>query len=152
MLKRLKNIVITQLTQGAHPRGLALSCSVAFVFGVIPLMGTTTLLCLLIGPLFKVNQPLTQFLNYLLYPLQIFMIPVFLRMGEWILGAKQLVINPLEMVKQFAAGPGAFLSQYWIVGVHALLAWILVAPILGILVYFLARPVFEGVAARIRNP
>ena len=57
VLNKIKVLIREQITQGANPHGLALSCAVAITLGTVPLLGTTTLLCFIAGLIFKVNQP-----------------------------------------------------------------------------------------------
>lgn len=150
MLVKVKQAFANQLTQGATPHGLALTSAFALSLGVVPLLGTTTLLCFLAGVVFKLNQPLIQVLNYLFYPLQILCIPIFLYIGESILNLPHITINPLEMVQQFGADWKQFLSDYTLAGLHALLAWALIAPICGSVLYFILKPILTSVQKRIK--
>jgi uncharacterized protein (DUF2062 family) len=142
-LNRIKAIFYQQISQGVSPKELALSCSLALVFGIFPLLGTTTVLCLLAGLYFRLNQPVLQTLNYLFSPLQLIGIPLFLYLGESALGLPHLVLNPLEIPGQFASDWRLFLSQYGMAGVHAILAWAIIAPILGMVTYYFSKKIFD---------
>lgn len=143
ILNKIKKIVVAQLNQGATPHGVALTCGVALSLGIFPILGTTTLLCLLAGQIFKLNQPLLISLNYILYPLQIIGIPIFIYAGESILGLQHLTINVFEMVQNFSKDWHLFLVQYGWAGVHAILAWMLITPFVGMAVYFALLPLFK---------
>lgn len=147
-MNRLKRIVIEQLSQGATPHGLAFTCSVALGLGVFPLMGTTTILCILFGYLFKLNHPLLQCLNYFLYPLQILLIPLFLYTGETILRRPHLSVNVVTMAHEISADWRLFLSRYGWAGAHAVFAWSLTAPFGALACYVLTLPIFKRLKGR----
>ncbi len=140
---KIKKVISEQLTQGVTPRGLAMTCGFALSLSIFPFIGTTTLLCLLFGNLFKLNQPLLHALNYIFYPLQFICIPLFLYVGESILGVPHLAIHPTEMVQQFTTNWQQFLQLYTIAGLQALLAWFFIAPFMGLITFYLLRPILE---------
>ncbi len=148
MVKKLVAVFKKQLTQGGSPKALAVTCAIAGTLGIFPLIGTTTLLCLIAGFAFKLNQPIVQALNYLLYPFQILMIPVFLRIGEKLVGAPPVTINPLQLAAKFSNNWQLFLQEYGMAGLHAVLAWTLIAPFLGVVIFHFTRPTFERLARK----
>src|SRR5215469_1665363 len=77
-------IIVGQLTQGVTPQKIALSIALGFSLGVIPILGTTTILCAIAAIRLKLNQPVIQLVNWLVYPLQLGLLLVFVRIGEWI--------------------------------------------------------------------
>jgi uncharacterized protein (DUF2062 family) len=150
MFEKIKKAFTNQLTQGATPHGLALTSAFAFSLGVIPILGTTTLLCLLAGIIFKLNQPLIQTLNYLFYPLQILGIPIFIYIGESILGQPHVTIIPTEMVQQFQADWIKFFKDYSLAGLHGFFAWALIAPLCGLLLYLVLKPILTQVQKKVK--
>ncbi len=75
-IKKLGKLLLDLLKQGTSPSELALTLSLGAVIGIIPVLGSTTILCALVAMRLKLNLPLIQILNYLIYPLQlIFFIP-----------------------------------------------------------------------------
>ena len=143
IFNKLKRLISEQLRQGVTPKGLAMTCAFALSLSVFPLIGTTTLLCLFFGNLFKLNQPLLHALNYIFYPLQFLCIPLFLFAGEAILGLPHLIIHPTEMVQQFTANWRQFLRLYTMAGLQAAFAWCLLAPFAGLITFLVIKPVFE---------
>jgi uncharacterized protein (DUF2062 family) len=144
----LKDLIRAQLKQGASPRGLAIACAVGAMLGNFPLMGTTTLLCAILGTVFKLNQPLLQSVNYAMAASQLILIPILLRVGETLVGAPHLSLNPKVIMNEFFAHPGLFFEKFGMAGMHAGLAWLLLAPFLGLTVYFLTLPMFKKVARK----
>lgn len=148
MLDRIKSIIRSQLTQGVQPRDIALTCAIAFVVGTFPFFGTTTLFCFLFGVWFRLNQPLLQALNYALTPVHLLGIPIYLKIGEFILSAPSVSIHPLEMIDLFKSNWRIFFTQYGMAMLHAILAWIIVAPFLGVLIYFFVLPIASKLMSR----
>ncbi len=142
---RAKSFLLQQLKQGASAEGLALTCAVGFALALFPALGTTTLLCLLAGTLMKLNQPTLQAVNYLLAPVQLLLIPVFLKMGAWIFSVPAVSINPKTVVGEFFNSPGLFFLNYGLAGLMAMVAWLVVMPLAGFIVYQILKVLFNKI-------
>jgi uncharacterized protein (DUF2062 family) len=134
--KRIAGPILAQLKQGVTPAKIAQSIAWGATIAVFPLLGTTTLLCFIAGIFLKLNQPMIQLVNYLCYPLQILLIPVFARLGEWVWRSEHVPFSPLAMKDEFMKGPKIFLEQYGKLGLEAVTAWSICAPILITAIYF----------------
>ena len=119
-----------QLTQGASPIGLARTCAAGVTLAVIPLLGATTALCAIAGIKFKLNQPLLQLVNYLFYPVQLLMLPVFIFSGAKLTGSVPVEFDPRIVINEFTTDPSLFMKHYGVAGVHAVLVWLLICPFL----------------------
>lgn len=140
MLQKFKNLLRTQLRQGATVKGLALSIAVSAVCGIFPLLGFTTLLCLAAGKVYQLNHPTMQIINYAMAPLQLLLIPVFLRLGELLVGADPVPFSIPKMLAEFKIDPLAFLQAYGMAGLYAVIVWILVAPLIGWILFVIVKP------------
>ena len=140
--KKVKDIVRQQLQQGTTPQGLALSCAVGAVLGVFPLLGTTTVLCTIVGIVWRLNQPALQAVNYVMAPLQILMMPILLLIGETIFRSEHITLNPKVFLAEFFSDIGLFFSHYGMAAVHAVAAWFILAPLFAFLVFRLTKPAF----------
>ena len=145
MFKKLKKMIVDQLTQGVHPRGLAMGCSLATGLATFPILGSTTFLCFITATIFKLNQPLMQVVNYLFYPLQFLLLPVYLRIGEYVLGSAPFELRPLEMLDQLKSDFGLFMQNYIWAGLHAILGWSLVAPLIMLILYYILAQIFSRI-------
>ncbi|MES2854582.1 MAG: DUF2062 domain-containing protein [Bdellovibrionota bacterium] len=143
MFEKAKAQLKKQLTQGATPRELALTVAFAVVLGVFPLIGFTTLLCFAFALVFRLNQPIIQVLNYVVAPLQLILIPVFLMIGEFLFGAEHTSINPVKMVEAFSNDWRGFLVEYGMAGAYAVFAWSICAPIGGFIIFRVMKPLLE---------
>lgn len=82
--KYITNMLVQALSQGITPRKLALTCALGVVIGIFPVFGTTTLICLGLAILFRLNIPIMQFVNYLVAPLQLLLIIPFIKIGTYV--------------------------------------------------------------------
>jgi uncharacterized protein (DUF2062 family) len=139
MIAKAKAFFLAQLTQGVSPHSLALACAIGASFGVFPLFGTTTTLAFLVGLALRLNQPALQGMNYLMGPLQLVLIPVFLRAGEWITGAPPQALNPSVILKEFWADIPLFFANWGGAALRAVLAWGIFTPPAAFLLYLALR-------------
>jgi uncharacterized protein (DUF2062 family) len=119
--------ILNLLKEGLNPQELARALSLGCVIGVIPMLGTTVLLCAVVAKVFKLNQVAIQITNYAVYPLQFVLLIPFFRMGEKIFGAKEIPLNISEMMTMFKESPQMFMEQFLLTGLRGVVAWFLVA-------------------------
>ena len=63
---------LQQITgSGLSPRSLAKTVCIGAAIGLMPLVWGSSLLCILVGRWFRLNQLVLQAVNYLLYPVQL---------------------------------------------------------------------------------
>jgi len=85
----------------------------------------------------------------LLGPVQLVLIVVYVRIGEWLWRAQDSKFTISEMLRVFReASIGDFLRTFGWVGVHAFTAWILTTPALIAVVYFSVRPALRRLASK----
>jgi uncharacterized protein (DUF2062 family) len=145
--RRLVAPIVAQLRQGLSPGRAALALALGFALGLFPVLGSTTLLCAITGAWLRLNQPLIQLVNYLVFPLQLALIIPFVRAGERLFGAAPVPLAEVPaLVARFEADPGRFLLDYAAVGGYGIVAWAIAAPPLAALVYAGLRPVLARLA------
>lgn len=147
---RARGLVMAQLRQGATPQRLALSAALASALALFPVLGTTTLLCLVAGSLLRLNHPLMQLVNYACSGLQLLLILPLLRLGEW-LGAPHLSLSLVELQERLVAAPLASLREFGWIALGGMAAWALLAPIWVGLSYGLLLPLFRRLARRLSS-
>lgn len=148
------------LVQGISPRRLALTLSIGFVLGCIPVIGIPTGLCALVALAFRLNQPAIQVANYAAMPFQLALFVPFLRLGGKLtpklahseLDLTALVHSPLQLMTHSST---QLLAQLGILAGQALLGWLLlaipVAVILTLILTGVLRRVPALMAARVRD-
>ena len=146
--RRLRDPLVTQLTQGVTPDRLAATLAVGAACALFPFLGFTALLALGAGLALRMNQPILQTLNQLLGPLQLVMILVYVRVGEWIWRAHENRFSIAEMLHTFRdASFGEFIERFGWAGIHAFTAWLMSAPVIIVGIYYPIRPVIRKLAA-----
>jgi uncharacterized protein (DUF2062 family) len=124
------------LQQGLSPRRLALTLSLGFAIGCIPVVGVPTLLCAGLALALGLNQPAIQAANYAVMPLQLLLIVPLVRLGGWLMSSGH---QEGVQVGVFLHAPSfRLVSQMgWLAG-QALLAWLVLAvPVVLVLTFSL---------------
>jgi uncharacterized protein (DUF2062 family) len=142
--------VLAQLRQGFTPEKIALTVALGAMLGIFPVLGSSTALCAVAGLALRLNQPVLQIVNYLAYPLQIALIPVFIRAGEHLFGAPPLPFSIPQMLEKFRVAPAHFFHEFELTILHCATAWLLFAPACGVIIYFTLRPILRAAASKRR--
>ncbi|MGQ0502716.1 MAG: DUF2062 domain-containing protein [Panacagrimonas sp.] len=148
--RRLLAPVVAQLRQGTTPQRIALSVAAGVVLGIFPILGATTLLCALVAAGFRLNQPVIQAVNYLIYPAQIALLFPFYRLGEKLFRQPPVPIASLSaLIERFWAGPQQFFIDYGMVALYGITVWMLLAPVLFGLFYMVLIGPLRRLASRL---
>jgi uncharacterized protein (DUF2062 family) len=121
--------ILNLLRIGASPRKLAWSLAVGIAIGVNPLLGSTTLLALALAFLFRLNLVASQIANHIVYPLQLVLFFVFIRMGNKVFHTGGLPLDRASLVVAVRHHPWGVTRLLWTWEWHALVVWLLCATI-----------------------
>ena len=149
--RRIARPIVELLRQGVTPEKMALSLALGVALGVFPVLGTTTVLCALVGFLWRLNLPAIQIVNYLVYPLQIALLIPFFRAGEKLFGAPHLPLSIAQIYATVHASVWGATRFLWATIWHAAVAWCLIAPVFVGLAYVILVPLLQRVLGRIRK-
>lgn len=141
--RRVRDPIVAQLTQGITPEKIALTVAVGSALGLFPILGTTTLLCFLVGLALRLNQPVIQLINQALWPVHIPAIFWCVRLGERLFGEPP--VNLRLMGRLLHQHPEAFFQQFGATAVHAIVAWVIIAPFYVAAIYAIALPVMRSI-------
>lgn len=144
--KRLVRPILQLLTQGITPEKIALSLAFGIVLGVFPVLGTTTLLCLIAALAFRLNLPAVHLVNFLVYPLWFALLIPFIRVGERLFGVPPLAMTGSQMLALAHANFLHSISVLWLTALRAAAAWMLVGPIGIIVLYLMLLPIIRRMA------
>ena len=126
------------LKQGITPRKLALTVALGFVIGLFPSLGITSILCILLALILRLNVPAILLINFFAYPLQlIFFIP-FIKIGELIFGATPLPLSFTQIISMVEADLSNTMNILWMANVMGMFAWLILAIPLAIILYFVS--------------
>ncbi|MEY4034129.1 MAG: hypothetical protein RL492_1323 [Verrucomicrobiota bacterium] len=145
LTRRVVEPLIAQVKRGLTAEGLAAGVTVSFALAINPILGTTTVLCLLAGRLFRLNHIVMQTVNHLAYPLQLLLLVPFVRLGEALTGAEPLPLSPSLLAEEFQKSFWGFVAKFGLAYAHGLLGWVLVAPITCLGLYFALVPLFRRI-------
>ncbi|MDR3457476.1 MAG: DUF2062 domain-containing protein [Verrucomicrobiae bacterium] len=133
---RVVGLIVAQFTQGVTAQKMALTIALGLTLGLFPILGATTTLCAIVGVWLRLNQPVIQLVNWLASPLQLMSILVFVRIGEWLLRAPPVSFSIPELFRKFHVSPVKFLHEFGLTGLHGIIAWLVIAPLLAALLYW----------------
>lgn len=143
--------MVAQLTYGISPQRLAWTVALGVVLGVFPIMGTTTLVCLMAGWLLKLNQPVLHVFKTLVYPLHLALILVFIHLGDRLFGAPPLAFSIPQMLDKFTNDPAQFARDFSMSAFHGVVAWTLIAPFAAVLIKVSVQPILQKLGNAIKR-
>ncbi len=136
---RILNPLLLQLKAGITPQKLATSVAIGAVVGTFPVLGSTTLLGLASGLVFRLNHLAVQVALNVTYPLQLlFLIPLLAAGGSLLHAPVPASLDALQV--QFHAGVWATLQTFAMATVGAILVWLVVAVPLILLLRIVLLP------------
>ncbi|XP_071702490.1 uncharacterized protein [Rutidosis leptorrhynchoides] len=139
--KKVVDPFVEILSRGAEPKQLALSSALGITLGVFPIVGVTVFLCFLAIAVLgaSINAPTVMLANFVATPIELSLVIVFLRFGEFLTGGDHFPLNS-DALKKILTGNGT--KEILLSVARALLGWLVMAPfILGIL-YAILVPCF----------
>lgn len=145
MFEKITNVLKQQLSQGVGVEKLSQSLTCGILIGCFPLIGFTTGLAALFGFVFRLNHVVVQTANYLMYPVQILLIPVYIQLSGLIIDIHDLPIRPDLLVKAFVTNPMFFMQQFGFVALIALCIWFVSSLVL----YFILQQVFQPIITKL---
>lgn len=131
------------LKQGTTPKKLAITCALGAVIGIFPIMGTTTLLCLALAILFRLNIPVIQLANYLVTALQVILIFPFIKTGIYVFHLKPFSYSKDQFIDLFQNNFWTLLKDSGAAIAAGIGIWLLTAIPLFFILYFLFFTLFN---------
>ncbi len=129
----MKKLIINELKQGIHPNSAAKAIALGALIGISPLIGATTLLSFFVALKLRLNQIIIQAVNYFLYPLQILLIPVYIKICITLIpsispfGNSEIDLE--KMVALFRADARDFLIRFGFIVLMSVGIWLIIAAI-----------------------
>ena len=136
---------------GTSPQKLAWSIAVGLVIGINPILGSTTILCLVVAFLFRLNIPASQLGNHIVYPLQFLFLLPFLHLGTRVFHTEPLTLSANALLKDARRHPVELAHRLWMWEWHAFLLWIALAAVLTPLLALALTPVLKRLLSRIHH-
>jgi uncharacterized protein (DUF2062 family) len=149
--RRVVAPVVDQLQQGITPRRIAMAITLGALLGIFPVLGTTTMLCAFAAYIFRLNQPIIQAINFLVYPLQLALLIPLYRAGEHLLGRPPMPLQIQILVERFHMDTARFFADFGMIALGGVLVWAIAAPFLGAAIFAAVLPALRGLASRLRR-
>lgn len=123
------------LKQGVSPEKIALTVALGFSLGVIPVLGSTTMLCTLAAITLRLNLPAILLVNGVVYPLQLMLLVPFLRAGAWMFRTAGPTPSIGDIFNLIRANVWHAIAALWIATMHALVIWLIAGCAASLAVY-----------------
>lgn len=149
--KKIHSAVISFLKQGLTASLLAQATAVGIFLGTIPVPGVSTILCFIVSSRLKVNLAVLQFVNYIMFPVQIFLFLPYYSLAGKITGKPVMKEVPEIMTQIFSNNwqqAGAEALTYVLI---ALALWILTMAPVSYLAYYMLKPVYVRIQDGIKK-
>ncbi len=150
--RKVRDPLVAELRQGATPEAVSAAVCVSFAIAINPIIGTTTLGCVVAGRVFRLNHVVMQVVNHSSYPLQLLLIVPFVRLGETLTGADHVPLSPSAIIDEFNRSFSGFVQKFWMAYVHGLIGWMLTVPLLCWLLHFVLRTAFRKILPQPATP
>jgi uncharacterized protein (DUF2062 family) len=131
------------LKQGITPEKISLSIAWGVVIGIFPVVGTTTLLCAIVAIVLRLNLPIIQLANWLVYPLQLLLVAPFFFAGAYLFGSEPFTQDARELIVLFRNDLLSAVILLKDIILHAVLVWLCMAPVGIILLYWVLKPLLK---------
>ncbi len=138
--------VLAQLKQGLTPDRIALTIAVGSAIAMFPILGTTTLICLIVGVFMKLNQPIIQAVNYACTPIHLPFIWLSMKWGERLFEVKHSRLEFSVMRKLLMEDPLKFVTEYGQTAFHAIVVWAILVPFWMLAIYYSTLPILREFA------
>jgi uncharacterized protein (DUF2062 family) len=129
LYRRIALPILALLRMGASPEKLAWSIAAGLLVGVNPILGSTTILCLAVAILFRLNVAASQLGNHIVYPLELILVIPFIRIASRIFHTAPMPLSANELLHAAREHPVALSRQLWLWEWHAFVLWAILAAV-----------------------
>lgn len=143
--------IAKQLKQGTSPKKLAWTISLGITLGIFPIMGSTSVVCLVAGYLLKLNQAILHLFKSLTYPIHLAMILIYIRIGQQMNGVPVLKLSIPQLIGQFKDDPMKFGKDFGMAAVYGIEAWAMSAIVMIPLIYIISLPLLNKLSSKFRQ-
>jgi len=143
VFKKVKRVLHRELTNGLNLKGCSAAIGCAFTIGIFPIIGFATPLNTAAALTLRLNQPIVQGINWIMGPLKLLLIIPFLRLGEWLFAVEPFSLSLKEFSRIFFDDWLATTREFAWTFAHAITGWLVAAPLIYVIIYFLAKAILS---------
>jgi uncharacterized protein (DUF2062 family) len=151
LYRRVALPIFALLRLGATPEKLAWSIAVGLLIGVNPILGSTTVLCLAVAFLFRLNVAASQIGNHIVYPLELLLVIPFMRLGSFVFHTEPIPLSPKALLESARTNPIALTRQLRHWEWHAFVVWACLAVITIPLIALALTPLLRKLLLRVER-
>lgn len=151
LYRRTIQPILALLRVGASPERLAWSIAAGLVIGINPLLGSTTVLCLAVATIFRLNVAASQVANHAIYPLEVLLFVPFLQVGSRVFHIAPLPLTPAAIMEEAKRYPLDLLRELWRWEWHALVVWAVLALVAAPLIALAITPLLRRLLNRVQQ-
>jgi uncharacterized protein (DUF2062 family) len=151
MYRRIALPIFALLRMGATPEKLAWSIATGLLIGINPILGSTTVLCLALAFVLRLNIAASQIGNHIVYPLELILVIPFIHIASRIFHTEPMPLSANELFHAAREHPLALTRQLWLWEWHAFLLWVIIAAITIPLLALVLTPVLRGLLMRVER-
>jgi uncharacterized protein (DUF2062 family) len=151
LYRRLILPILALLRMGATPEKLAWSIAIGAMIGINPMLGSTTLLCLAIAFVFRLNIAASQLANHILYPFELLLVIPFIRLGSRIFHTDPMPLSPSALLHAARVEPIALTRRLWLWEWHAWITWAALAIVVTPLLALALTPLLRRLLIRVHG-
>lgn len=139
----LSQPILNLLRTGITPQRLAWSLAIGVAVGVNPVLGSTTLACLAVAFLLRLNLVASQITNHLVFPAQLALVFPFLRAGERLFHTGPLPLERQHFLHDITHHTWHTTRLLWMWEWHALVVWLAASGLTVPLLAMVLTPALE---------
>jgi uncharacterized protein (DUF2062 family) len=129
--------IVGLLKQGLSTEKISMGMACGIVLGILPVLGSRTILCAIAAVIFRLNLPAIQLVNYLVYPLQLVLLIPFFHLGNLLFQAEPLPLSAQGVIALLQSDLWGTIRSLWDTTLHAIVAWLLVSPPILLTLHFI---------------
>jgi hypothetical protein len=133
VFRSLVDKVHHDLTKGLTNRKIAFSILAGFLGGIFPVLGTTTIVCIIIAFVLRANHAIVQLVNWIVYPLQVILIIPLMKLGSAIISGPDIKLSFQYLIMSFESGFWCGIRVIGIAHLYGILGWVALIIPLGVL-------------------
>ena len=141
--RKIAEPVLSYLQQGMSPSKLAMTVAFGFIWGIFPVIGTNTLICIATAFVFKLNQAAIQIVNYAVYPLQLVLMLPLIKLGFWITGSDSTAYALEGIWEELQEDRWAAFETLGEVIWMGIVGWAVFASVMFFIVRFVMEQIFK---------
>jgi len=139
------------LQGGMEPKKIAFCIALGTALGIFPVLGASSLLCMLAAFALRLNLPAIQAVNYLVYPLQIILLAPFYGFGGWLFGQQSRLSGGEGLIYRLQNDFWKSMADFWDLTLYAVFTWLIISPFLVLLLYNISKPLIGSFAGSLQR-